>query len=95
MKWILLTLASGALGGAIFLRVSPQKADASQRMVPWMQRLDKDANGSISRAEYVQISDGLISFDLVDLSRDGVIDNRELETFLRTVDPMWTFAEPD
>ena len=95
MRWLLLLLAAAALGAAVVLRLAPPRAEASPHITPWMARLDSDQSGAIERKEYVQISDGLIPFDLVDLSGDGDIDPRELEIFLRTVDPMWTFAEPD
>jgi len=95
MKWILLALAAAAVGTGIALQLNPPQAAASRHMGPWMERLDENKDGSISRAEYVQISDGLVAFDVVDLDGSGAIGQRELEVFLKTVDPMWTFPEPD
>jgi Ca2+-binding EF-hand superfamily protein len=92
---LLLLLAGAVLGLGLSLRLDPPMPPPSRHLAPWMSRLDADGSGAISRNEYVQISDGLISFDIVDRSGDGAIDTRELEVFLRTVDPMWTFSEPD
>jgi len=95
VRWMLLLLAAGALGGGVFLHLQPPQPPVSRHLEPWMARLDADEDGHISRSEYVQISDGLIPFDLVDMDSSGTIGIRELEVFIRTVDPMWTFAEPD
>lgn len=95
MSTLLLLLAGAALGLGLSLRLDPPLPPTSPHLAPWMARLDSDGSGAISRVEYVQISDGLVPFDLVDTSRDGGIDTRELEVFLRTIDPMWTFSEPD
>ena len=95
MRFVILILAAGTLGLGIYLRVAPPQDAPSQHMGPWMERLDSDGDMQISRVEYVQVSDGLIPFDMVDFSGDGAIDMRELERFMRHVDPMWTFAEPD
>jgi hypothetical protein len=92
---LLLLLAGAVLGLGISFRLAPPTTPPSRHLVPWMSRLDADGSGAITRDEYVQISDGLISYDLLDRNSDGAIDTRELEVFLRTVDPMWTFSEPD
>ncbi len=95
MRTLLLVVAAGALGLGIYLRVVPPQPEPSRHIEHWISRLDTDGDRRLSRVEYVQVSDGLIAFDMVDLSADGQIDSRELETFMRNIDPMWTFAEPD
>ncbi len=88
-------LAAGTVGLAGFLHLQPPRPAVSRHMDPWMARLDTDGDGRISRVEYVDISDGLIPFDLLDQDMSGAINTAEMEMFMRTVDPMWTFAEPD
>jgi hypothetical protein len=95
MRWLFLLLAAGTVGLAGFFHLQPPKPAASRHMDPWMARLDGNADGLLSRVEYVEVSDGLISFDLLDQDNSGTINTAELEMFMRTVDPMWTFAEPD
>ena len=95
MRALLLVFAAGALGLGVYLRVVPTQPDASRHIEHWIGRLDTDGDRTLSRVEYVLVSDGLIAFDMVDLSADGQIDSRELEIFMRNIYPMWTFAEPD
>lgn len=95
MRALLLILAAGVLGLGIYLRAAPPQPEPSRHITHWMSRIDSNGDQALSRVEYVQVSDGLIPFDMLDLSADGQIDARELELFMRNVDPMWTFAEPD
>lgn len=76
MKRIALSALCGVLLATGALAQAQQSSGAGLQLPPeQMQRLDKDKNGSVSRAEYQEFMEA--SFDNMDANKDGALVKNE------------------
>jgi len=86
--WALLATAICSTAAALWLLwkpVSPRDAEVADAFV---DALDGDGDGVISKAEYTAVSDRKLPFSMVDIDSDGVLRAWELEVLLVSLSPL-------
>lgn len=61
------------------------KTGAAYPVVTWFKQADKNTDGKIDRAEFM--ADAAFFFDALDVNKDGVLDNLEVQRYERRIAP--------
>lgn len=65
----------------------PPPLTVPQTTAAFLARMDTDGSGSISPAEYAQVSDNIVEFGILDTDHSGALEAWEVEQMLLRISP--------
>ncbi|MFZ5481722.1 MAG: hypothetical protein ACOZNI_33475 [Myxococcota bacterium] len=83
-----LTGAVAACGVGVATLAAPARPDDPEVAALLLARIDADADGEVSPAEYARASDEVVAFEVADVDRSGALEARECELLLVYVSPL-------